>query len=101
MALSSRDRRIFTAIEQSLADEDPVWARRFTRRHRRFARRERAAMHPTRRKWYLGILALTWFVLLCVALGHALWPLVWTDLALAVAVGAITARLLVHRHPRT
>lgn len=101
MTLSSRDKRIFTAIEQSLADEDPAWARRFARRHRRFDRRERAAQHTSRRKWYLGTLALVWFVVLCVGLGHAVWPLVWGELALAVAVGAITARLLVHRHPRT
>lgn len=101
MALSARDRRIITAIEQNLADEDPAWARRFVRHHRGFARREQAELHPARRKWYFGTLAVLWFVLLCVALGHALWPLVWAVLALAVAVAAVTARRHTRRRSRT
>lgn len=93
MGLSARDRRIISAIEQDLTDEDPRWARRFARRRRRFERREQRARHPAGRILVAGVLCVAWFTLLCVAVAHhGPWP--WIVLAPTfAALGTAALRL--------
>ncbi|HEX4789813.1 MAG TPA: DUF3040 domain-containing protein [Actinospica sp.] len=93
MALSARDRRIITAIEQELEQHDPRWKRRFTRRHRRFERMERRRLHPVRRRALVAAAVAAWIALLLVLVGDVrdsgLWPV--AALATTAAAGAAMA----------
>jgi hypothetical protein len=93
MALSARDRRIISAIEQQLVDRDPAWAKRFGRRLRRFERRESAERHPALRVVGLTALGIGWFILLCVCSAHG-FTRPWAALAVVgtgAAVGTVQA----------
>jgi hypothetical protein len=85
MALSARDRRIITAIEHELAERDPPWTRRFTRRCRGFERLERRRLHPGRRCALGTCLVITWVVLLCVA-AHGPAACLWAALGASLLV---------------
>lgn len=85
MALSARDRRIITAIEHELAERDPPWTRRFTRRCRGFERLERRRLHPGRRRALLACVAVAWVVLLCVA-AHGPAVCLWAALGASLLV---------------
>lgn len=102
MALSARDRRIISAIEQQLTDRDPTWAKRFGRRLRRFERREHAEQHPARRVVGLTALGIGWFILLCVCLAHG-FTRPWAAaavLATGVVIGTFQAVLRRRRGSR-
>lgn len=97
MALSARDRRIITAIEHELAERDPPWTRRFTRRCRGFARLERRSLHRGRRRVLGACLAVAWVVLLCVA-AHGPAACLWAALgASALVLASAGGRIVVGR----
>lgn len=99
MTLSARDRRIITAIEQEVQERDPLWSRRFMRRHRAFARLERRQRHRVRRRVMSAVLIVAWVVLLGVDDAHGPGPWLWAALAVtAVALLAAGMRLHLRRH---
>jgi len=66
MALSARDRRIFSAIERDLIREDPRWTRRCTRRTRGFDRLERSRLPAlVRRRLSITAAFAAWVALVC------------------------------------
>lgn len=99
MALSARDRRIITTIEQELADYDPQWTQRFIRGHRRFVRLEHRMLHRVRRRILGSCLALVWTAVLCADCvdGPGLW--LWSGLTATWAAAVLAfARFTVRRH---
>jgi Protein of unknown function (DUF3040) len=99
MALSARERRIITTIEQELADYDPQWTQRFIRGHRRFARLEHRMLHRVRRRILGSCLALVWTALLCAACVHGPGPWLWAGLVATWAAAVLAfARFWVRRH---
>jgi hypothetical protein len=94
MALSARDRRIITAIEQELEQHDPQWKRRFTRRHRRFERMERRRLHPARRRALVAAAVAVWTALLLVFVADVRDSGLWPVAALAATAAAGLAMAL-------
>jgi hypothetical protein len=98
MTLSARDRRIITAIEQDLEHDDPPWARRFARRHRRFRRLERRRLHPTRRYVWCTVGVVVWVIALFVDDLQGPGPWLWAGLGVsAAAIIAGGTRRWVHK----
>ena len=99
MALSARDKRIITDIEQNLAIEDLWWAWRFAHRLRRFGRLDRAAPRTTRLVVAFIAFITGWLVLLGVAAAYG-WPWLCAEFAVA-AVAFLIAKPALIRGRRT
>jgi hypothetical protein len=100
MALSARDKRIITDIEQNLAIEDLWWTWRFAHRLRRFRRADRAAPHHTARLVVAFVAFITgWLVLLGVSAAYG-WPWLYAEFAVA-AVAVLIAKPALIRRRRT
>lgn len=93
MALSARDRRIFSAIERDLTREDPRWTRRWARRTRRFDRRERSRLPGlVRRRLSVTAAFAAWIALVCADASRGPGGWLWAALAATVVAITLTVR---------
>jgi len=91
MALSARDRRIFSAIERDLTREDPRWTRRCARRTRRFDRLERGRLPVlVRRRLSVTAAFAAWVALVCADASRGPGGWLWAALAATVVAVALT-----------
>jgi hypothetical protein len=85
MALSARDRRIISALEQEIELDDPRWARRFVGRHTDIDRPLNRGQR-LRRRLAVTAISLVWLVAAGASAAREVWP--W--LAAMLAIGAAT-----------
>jgi hypothetical protein len=96
--LSERDRRIIAALEGEIRQDDPHWARRFTRVHNRLHRPERTPGQRLRSRFAAVAAALLWAALICASATRRDGPWLWTlfGAGFAVLLGFLV-RGYVHR----
>jgi hypothetical protein len=102
MALSAHDKRIISALEREIVDDDPEWASRFHRWNEGFQHLEQVASHRgsavVRHRLAIGALLSAWVALVCADAANGPGPLLWAALAASsAALGLTWARLRVHR----
>jgi hypothetical protein len=96
VALSAKEKRIITDIEQNLAIEDLWWAWRFAHRLRRFERSERGAAHTVRHVVAFSALITGWLVLLGMAAAYG-WPWLCGEFVVAGAALLVAKPALFRR----
>lgn len=91
MVLSARDKRIFSAIERDLTQDDPRWTRRCARRTRRLDRLERSPLPVlVRRRLSLTAAFAAWVALVCADASRGPGGWLWAALAATVVAVALT-----------